>query len=142
MTRHSSDKVEADIRRQMEKASSSDFGPLFTPEQDKLVVRLHHDVPTSQREERRQQQKVKGYARHVLMYLRAHGLATRNELEQGTGIRINLICSAVAACIERGWILDYDGKAPHRPHRTRDGGRLLELTPLGLSVLKRLEEAA
>lgn len=120
--RHSSDKVEADIRRQMEKASSSDFGPLFTespskPLGERLRVRLHHDVETSQAAEKRQQERIGANARKVLAYLKAFGPSTRNELEQGTGIRINVICSTVAALRERGLIVQLE--------ETRDGGHLL-----------------
>ena len=104
---------------------ASDLGPLFeAPAELPLRPRLHHNVATSQRAEKRWAPKFGSQAWRVLEFLREHGEHTRAELEEFTGIRINVICPIVVALREHALVIEFDGKEG-REHKERNGGNLL-----------------
>lgn len=110
----------------VQETRTNDLGPLFeqAPDPlDRLSVRLHHDIPTCQQEEARQQAVLKGRASLVLQLLRANGAMTRRELADAIGIEINCITAPVDALRREGFIVE-NGKR-------RGSGRLLEATPFG-----------
>lgn len=111
-------------------------GDLFAKRRDpveRLRPALHHDVETSQREERRLAKNFGGKARQILTWIQSrptsgpHRGATRSEISEGTGIRIQSVCPAVFALRENGFLLELDGKAG-RPKLERGGGNVLVAT--------------
>lgn len=111
-------------------------GDLFAKRLDpveKLRPALHHDVDTSQREERRLAKNFGGRARQILTWVQSRPTsgpnrgATRTEISDGLAIRIQSVCPAVFALRENGFLLELDGKAD-RPRLERGGGNVLVAT--------------
>ena len=95
-------------------------GSLFEqqPASPAVKPRLHHDIPTSQKQERRLAKNFRGKARDVLNYLIAHGPHTRQELADSLKIKIQTICPIVYALREAGHIVQLETE--------RNGGNLLQ----------------
>jgi hypothetical protein len=111
-------------------------GDLFAPRRDpvaRLRPQLHHDVESSQREEERLARNFRGIARKILTWVESRPTtgasrgATRAEISEALGIRIQSVCPAVYALRNDGFLLELDGK-DGRPKLERGGGNVLVAT--------------
>jgi hypothetical protein len=111
-------------------------GDLFAPKRDpvdKLRPQLHHDVETSQRQEKRLARNFGGTARKVLTWVQSrptsgiHRGATRAEISAALDIPIQSVCPAVYALRNAGHLLELDGKGG-RAKLERAGSNVLVAT--------------
>lgn len=101
-----------------------------------LRPRLHHDVETSAKQERRLTPGFGGNARRILSFLELRPRsgpdrgATRAEISHHLNIPIQTVCPAVHALRESAYVLELDGKEG-RDKLERGGGNVLVPVPGG-----------
>jgi hypothetical protein len=114
-------------------------GDLFRtppPRAAELRPRLHHDVETSAKQERRLAPNFGGNARRILTFLESRPRsgpergATRAEISNTLDIPIQTVCPAVFALRKGAYVLELDGKKG-REKLERGGGNVLVPMPGG-----------